>query len=50
MIAEPHGALAVLSIVASYFEMVGKARDGYTGQDRSGDFFKEGLGSVVNML
>ena len=34
---------ALLSIVISYFEMIAKYADGFTGERKSGHYFKEGL-------
>jgi|SRR3990170_562984 len=36
-------AFALLSIVTSYFEMIGKYTDGYVGKHRSGHYFKHGM-------
>ena len=38
-----HRGFAQLLIVTSYFEMIGKYRDGYIGEGDSAKYFKEGL-------
>jgi hypothetical protein len=38
-----HRAFALLSIVTSYFEMIGRYTDGYLGRDKAGYYFKHGL-------
>jgi len=38
-----HRAFALLSIVTSYFEMIGRYTEGYLGRDKSGYYFKHGL-------
>ena len=38
-----HRAFALLSIVTSYFEMIGRYTEGYLGRDRAGHYFKHGL-------
>jgi hypothetical protein len=38
-----HRAFALMSIVTSYFEMIGRYTDGYLGSDKSGYYFKYGL-------
>jgi hypothetical protein len=39
----PHRGFAQLLIVSSYFEMIGKYRGGFTGENSSYKYFKEGL-------
>jgi hypothetical protein len=46
----PHAGLAMLSIVMSYFETIGKARAGYVASDRSSYYFGQGLGNVFTVL
>jgi len=38
-----HRAFALLSVVTSYFEMIGRYTDGNVGRDRAGYYFKRGL-------
>jgi hypothetical protein len=47
---EPHGGFAVLSIVLSYFEMIGKYRAGFTEVGRSRHFFGEGVRDVFSFM
>ena len=42
----PHSGFAVLLILASYFEMVAKFRDGYCSENKSKHYFKEGVRRV----
>ena len=46
----PHSGYAVLSIVLSYFEMIAKFQDGFTGTGRSGEYFRNGVHSVFESL
>jgi hypothetical protein len=39
----PHRGFAQLLIISSYFEMIGKYRDGFVGNYNSFQYFKEGL-------
>jgi len=48
--ADPHSGMAVLSISTSYFEMIAKCREGYTGAGDAGKFFKKGLGWVLESM
>jgi hypothetical protein len=45
-----HRAFALLSIVTSYFEMIGRYADGYVGRGRSGYYFKHGLKLVFREM
>jgi hypothetical protein len=45
--AHPHSGFAVLSIVASYFEMIAKYEDGYLDRHRSEEYFNRGVRSVL---
>ena len=42
----PHCQIAVLYITTSYFEMIAKYKDGYTGNKNPGKFFKKGIHDV----
>jgi hypothetical protein len=46
MKTEEHAGFAVLSIVASYFEMIGKHLEGFQGVGRSSYHFRKGFDSV----
>jgi hypothetical protein len=46
----PDRAFALLVIVTSYFEMIGKYSDGYVGEGKSGLYFKRGLRLVFRNL
>lgn len=39
----PHRGFAQLLIISSYFEMIGKYREGFIGEFKSYQYFKEGL-------
>ncbi len=39
----PHRGFALLHIIFSYFEMIGKYINGYTGNDKSGLYFRKGV-------
>lgn len=41
-----HSGFAVLSIVFSYFEMIAKYQDGYTKDNRPGEYFRKGIDNV----
>lgn len=46
----PHSGFAVLLIVLSYFEMIAKYQDGFTGKGKSEHYFKQGVYSVFPQL
>lgn len=46
----PGAGFAALHIVLSYFEMVGKFRDGYVKKGKSEYYFREGMFAVFPML
>ena len=48
--ASPHSGFAVLHIVFSYFEMIAKFQDGFTGDGRSPEYFRKGFNSVFPNL
>ncbi len=48
--AIPHSGFAVLHIVLSYFEMIAKYQDGFTGRAKSEYYFKQGVYSVFPQL
>lgn len=39
----PHRGFAQLAIVTSYFEMIAKYREGYLGERKSSNYFKQGM-------
>ena len=45
-----HSGFAVLHIVASYFEMIAKFRDGFAKDGKSKEYFKKGIYSVFPAL
>jgi hypothetical protein len=46
----PHAGFAVLSIILSYFERIGKYLDGYAGTSQPKAYFIKGLNSVFPLL
>jgi hypothetical protein len=46
----PHSGFAVLHIVCSYFEMIAKFQDGFTGEGKSPEYFSKGFNSVFPNL
>jgi hypothetical protein len=46
----PHSGFAVLHIVFSYFEMIAKFQDGFTGYGRSEEYFNKGFNNVFTNL
>lgn len=44
----PHSGFAVLSIVCSYFEMIAKFKDGFTGEEKSKYYFEKGFGEFLS--
>jgi hypothetical protein len=45
-----HSGFAVLQLCLSYFETIGKFRDGYTKPDKSGHYFRCGFKSIFASL
>ena len=45
----PHRGFALLHIVFSYFEMIGKYIHGYIGNDKSGFYFRKGVQATLEI-